>query len=358
MASPKLSRRTLLQTGVVAGLSSLPLASKAAEASGIGRPASAIAVSSANGLRATARAFEVLSSRGDPVDAAVQGVSIVESDPNDMSVGFGGLPNEFGVVELDACVMHGPTMRAGAVGALRNIKNPSQVAKVVMERTDHVFLVGEGALQFARLMGFKEEELLTERARQAWLRWKTRLSNDDDWLDDDEIRADFQKVQPTSTEGSFHRPTGTISCLCLTAEGELGGCTTTSGLAYKIPGRVGDSPIIGAGLYVDGEVGACGSTGRGEANILSCGGRTVVENMKRGLEPAEAILDVLKRVCEQTKSPRLLHKPGFPNFDLNFYALRKDGAFAGGRIYKGGNFAVHDGTTNKLHESVYLYERA
>lgn len=315
-----------------------------------------MAISSANGLRATAKAVEMMRAGADTVEAAVEGVSIVELDPNDMSVGYGGLPNEAGVVELDASVMHGPTMRAGAVGALQNIKTPSRVAKLVMERTDHVFLVGAGALQFAKQMGFPEENLLTERARRAWLNWKTRLSKEDDWLDDDEIKADFGKIDDTGMPSGLKRPTGTINCLCLNAKGELGGCTTTSGLAWKIPGRVGDSPIIGAGVYVDGEVGAAGSTGRGEANIQLCGARIVVENMKDGMSPEEAILDVLKRLCEQTKSPRLLTKPGRPNFDLNFYALRKDGAFAGGRIYRGGNHAVHDGKENKHRESVWLYE--
>jgi len=213
-------------------------------------------------------------------------------------------------------------------------------------------------LNFAKLMGFQEENLLTDKSRRAWLNWKTRLSKEDDWLDDDEIKADFGKIDDTGQPSGLNRPTGTISCLCLNAKGELGGCTTTSGLAWKLPGRVGDSPIIGAGLYVDGEVGAAGSTGRGEANIQLCGTRIVVENMKDGMSPADAILDVLKRLCEQTKSPRLLTRPGRPNFDLNFYALRKDGAFAGGRIYGGGRYAVNDGKENKLRDSVYLFERA
>jgi N4-(beta-N-acetylglucosaminyl)-L-asparaginase len=294
----------------------------------------------------------------DTVEAAVEGVSIVEDDPNDMSVGFGGLPNEAGVVQLDASVMHGPTMRAGAVACIENIKNPSRVARAVMQRTDHVLLVGSGALAFAKAVGFEETNLLTERARRAWLNWKSRLSKDDDWLDDEEIAADFGRVEDRHPDARAHRPTGTISCIALNAKGELGGCTTTSGLAYKIPGRVGDSPIIGAGLYVDGEVGGCGSTGRGEAVLQSCGTRTVVENMRRGLTPQDAVLDVLKRICDQTKSPRLLHPSGRPNFDVNFYAISKDGSFAGGRIYRGGRFAAHDGSENRTVEMAYLYESA
>lgn len=362
MSKPKPSRRDVVKTGFASGIALMsakvfpqpvdPVVPRAF--------AGPIAVSSANGLRATAKAVELMRGGKDTVEAAVEGVVIVEEDPNDMSVGYGGLPNELGIVELDACVMHGPTMRAGAVASIQNIKTPSRVAKMVMERTDHVLLVGPGALAFAKQMGFEETNMLTERARRAWLRWKTTLNKDDDWLDDEEIKADFPflaAIDDTGTDAGRKRPTGTISCLCLNDKAELGGCTTTSGLAYKLPGRVGDSPIIGAGLYVDGEVGAAGSTGRGEANILVSGARTVVENMKNGKTPMEACLDVLKRVCDQTKSPRLLIRPGRPNFDLNFYALRKDGQFAAARIVAGGRFAVNDGKENKLHDSGSLFDR-
>lgn len=303
-----------------------------------------VAISSANGLRATEKAMEMLQSGADTLDAVVAGVNIVEEDPNDMSVGYGGLPNERGEVELDSCVMHGPTYRAGAVAALKGIKTPSKVAKLVLERTDHILLVGQGALDFAKAHGFQEENLLTERARQAWLRWKENLSDKDDWLGDEERKLGFE------------RPTGTITCLALNEKGELSGVTTTSGLAFKIPGRVGDSPIIGAGLYVDNDVGACGSTGRGEAVILECGSRIVVENMRRGLTPENAILDVLERICKKTVDRRLLHSRGKPNFDVNFYAVNKNGEYAGGRIYKGGSYAVHDGKQNQLLPSAYLYE--
>lgn len=303
-----------------------------------------VAISSANGLQATQRAVELMRGGADTLHAAVEGVVIVELDPRDQSVGYGGLPNEIGVVELDASVMHGPTMRAGAVASLQNIKTPSRIAKLVMEQTDHVMLVGPGALAFAKAMGFKEEDLLTDESRRAWLRWKSRLSKEDDWLDSDEVAADFK------------RPTGTISNLCVNEKGEISGCTTTSGLAFKIPGRVGDSPIIGAGLYVDGEVGAAGSTGRGEANIIVSGSRLVVENMRDGMTPEEACLDALKRVVTSTKTPRLLTATGRPNFDLNFYALRKDGEFGAARIYRGGKFAVNDGGASRLVDSAWLFE--
>lgn len=356
MRQSRLSRRNLLKTGVAAGVGSLVAKVPALPRHRPSQPPRPVAISSGNGLPATAKAVELMSAGFDTVEAAVEGVVLVELDPNDMSVGYGGLPNERGVVELDSCVMHGPTMRAGAVASIRNIKTPSRVAKAVMERTDHVLLVADGALEFARAIGFPEEDLLTDRAREAWMRWKSRLSKEDDWLDDAEIAADFPGFK--GIDGKVKRPTGTITCLCVNERGEVGGCTSTSGLAFKIPGRVGDSPIIGAGLYVDGEVGACGSTGRGEANIQLCGSRTVVENIKNGMEPLEAILDVLKRLCDQTKSPRLLEKPGRPNFTLQFYALRKDGAFAAANLYKGGTYAVHDGIKNELRELAYLYEKA
>jgi len=348
-----LSRRDVLIGGLAAAAAPAAMAHLQQGTSLQGMP---VTISSGNGMRATDKAMEMIRAGSDTLDAVIAGVNIVEEDPNDMSVGYGGLPNERGVVELDSCCMHGPTMRAGAVASLQNIKTPSRVAQKVMERTDHVLLVGQGALEFARMMGFEEANLLTERARQAWVRWKTTLSKDDDWLSDEEIREDFKRGGLDLETGK--RPTGTISCLGVNEKGEISGVTTTSGLAWKVPGRVGDSPIIGAGLYVDGQVGACGSTGRGEAVILSCGSRTVVENMRHGMSPEQAILDVLKRICEQTTPPRLLTAPGRPNFDVNFYAVNKKGEYAGGRFYKGGTFAAHDGKENRMRTSVYLYDRA
>jgi N4-(beta-N-acetylglucosaminyl)-L-asparaginase len=303
-----------------------------------------VVVSSGNGLRATERAEALLEDGVDPLDAAIAGVSIVEEDPEDMSVGYGGLPNEDGVVELDSCVMHGPSWNAGAVAALRGIKTPSRVAKRVMTHTDHVMLVGEGALRFARAQGFKEEELLTERARKAWLQWKGSLSEKDDWLDPEEAREKLQQ-----------RPTGTITCLARDSSGNLSGVTTTSGLAFKIPGRVGDSPIIGAGLYVDNDVGAAGATGRGEAVILSGGSRIVVENMRRGMSPEDSIRDVLQRIALQTTEPRLRDEEGRPRFNVTLYAVRKDGAHASGSLWSGRKYAVHDGSRNRLESCFALF---
>ena len=264
-----------------------------------------LVISSANGKAACAKAMDVIKSGGDTLDAVVAGVNIVELDPEDNSVGYGGLPNEEGVVELDACVMHGPTRRCGSVASIRNIKTPSKIAKLVMEHTDHVMLVGDGALRFAKAWGFPEENLLTEKSRIAWLVWKQSQrdsGNHNNWtdgLDAPPKRAAIDQLKQMFPEASddtlafalrvARKPvTGTINCLALNTKGEMSGVTTTSGLAWKIPGRVGDSPIIGAGLYVDQDVGAAGSTGRGEENIRVAGAHSVVENMRHGMAPKDA----------------------------------------------------------------------
>lgn len=326
-----LSRRDLLAGAAAVGTASLGLSSVVPTYAGF------LAVSSANGVRTVDKAIELMRAGTDTLEAAVQGVAIVELDPNDMSVGYGGLPNEDGVVELDASCMHGPTYRAGAVASLRNIKTPARVAKLVLERTDHCLLVGEGALRFAKMHGLPEENLLTERARQAWVRWKETLSMDDDY------------ISPEQGSGQRDpRPTGTITCLCLNDKGDISGTTTTSGLAFKIPGRVGDSPLIGCGVYVENEVGACGSTGRGEANILENGSRVVVENMRKGMAPEAACVDALKRICARTTDRRLLRSPGVPDFQLQFYALNKAGQHGGGCIHAGSQYAVHDGVRSRL----------
>jgi N4-(beta-N-acetylglucosaminyl)-L-asparaginase len=271
-----------------------------------------------------------------------------------MTVGYGGLPNEDGVVELDSCVMHGPTHRAGAVAALRNIKTPSKVAKLVMERTDHVMLVGEGALRFARIHGFKEENLLTPEARQAWLEWKETHSNIDDWIAPPETPGDDRESRScVETARSY----GTITCCALSPSGDVSGVTTTSGLSFKIPGRVGDSPIIGAGLYVDNEVGAAGSTGRGEAVIKICGTHTIVEAMRNGISPVDACRHALERIV-QTTEPRLRRKKdGRPRFDVKFYALSKDGSYGAASIWSGAKYAVFADGEGTLKDCDFLYDR-
>jgi len=312
-----------------------------------------VVVSSANGLRATEKAAEMIAAGADTLDAVIAGVNIVEEDPADNSVGYGGLPNEEGIVELDSSVMHGPTCGAGAVASLRNIKTPSQVAKVVMERTDHIFLIGEGALRFARAHGFKECDLLTEESREMWLNWKERHSDRDNWIPPEV--PDPNKRSDARRDIAFTY--GTITCLGLNTAGDLSGVTTTSGLSYKLPGRVGDSPIIGAGLYVDNDVGAAGSTGRGEANIKICGAHMIVEAMRHGAAPAEATMQAVQRAVHHTTEKRLLHQDGKPNFDLKFYALAKDGRFAGASIWSGGKFAVYADGKNRLEDCAFLFQR-
>lgn len=329
-----------------------------------------IAVSSLNGRRAAAKAVELLRGGADPLDAVVEGVRIIEDDPTDNTVGLGGLPNEDGIVELDASVMHGPTHRAGAVAGLRNIRNPAAVAREVARRTDHVLLVGEGALRFAKRLGFKEEDLLTEQSRQAWLKWRAELSHDDDWLAEDEWdlpgegkpqgrRDDDAPIGRAAALASrgVDSTTGTVHCSALTAGGDLAGCTSTSGLSWKLPGRVGDSPIIGAGLYTDNAVGSAGATGRGEAVIQVCGARTIVARMEAGDTPTEACLAVLKMIADRTRLKRLLDAKGRPDFGVTLYALRKDGAYGSATMYKGLRFAVCDAAGDRLEECAWLFER-
>ena len=302
-----------------------------------------VAVSSRNGLRSVEIAVEKMKAGMSPVEAAVLGVEPVENDPDDMSVGFGGLPNERGVVELDSCVMDGPTALAGAVASLRNIKNPAQVALRVMQQTDHVLLVGDGALEFARLQGFPEENLLTDKARRAWLRWRRSLSNRDDWLEPEENRLpEADRAGDRSPAKRPPRPTGTIHVGCVDARGDMGGCTTTSGLAFKIPGRVGDSPLIGCGNYVDNDIGVAGSTGRGEAVILSNGAATVVQFMREGMTPTDACLAACRRIVHLTRVPRLLNAAGRPDFQVNFYAANKAGEVGAAAIYPSSHARMTD----------------
>ena len=305
-----------------------------------------VAISSRNGLRSVQIAVEKMIEGLPPVDAAVLGVEPVENDPDDTSVGYGGLPNEDGVVELDSCVMDGPSGLAGAVAALRNIKNPAQVALKVMRRTDHVLLVGEGALRFARAHGFREENLLTEKARLQWLRWKERLSKQDDWVEPNENGPHGKEVI---------RKTGTIHVGCVDAKGDVGGCTTTSGLAFKIPGRVGDSPLIGCGNYVDNDHGVAGSTGRGEAVIISNGAARVVRYMATGMTPTDACLAALRDIVRMTRVPRLLDAKGRPDFDVNFYALHKSGVMGAAAIYPSSHARMTENGP-ELCDSATLYD--
>lgn len=302
-------------------------------------------VASANGLAGAQRAFDLMVRGTDPLDAAVECVKVTELDPNDTSVGYGGLPNAEGVVQLDASCMHGPTRRAGAVGALEGIKTPSEVARLVLRYTDHVLLVGEGAQRFALSFGMQVENLLTPQSRAAWLRWRANLNPNDSWLDIPDGDA-----LPAFT-------TGTINCNMVNARGDVASLTSTSGRSWKVPGRLGDSPIHGAGQYTDNDVGAAGSTGWGEINIKACGGFLTVEHMRRGLSPTDACLETLRR-CIRVAEDRLLVN-GRPKFDLTFYAINKRGEFGGATMYGGyraGKFAVCDERGARLVDLAHLYE--
>jgi len=339
-----LSRRNFLGAGAAAlAAGALPARLNAIEAPaiilrGASRP---VAISSANSLAPVSRALELVLQGSDTLDAAVEGVKIQERDPKDNSVGYGGLPNEDGVVQLDASCVHGPTRRAGAVGSLEGIKTPSEVAKLVLKYTNHIMLVGEGAKKFALSYGFQDEDLLTPESRQRWLTWRANRGGSDDWLD-----------VPDNTP-MVVRPTGTINLNVVNATGDLSSVTTTSGLAWKIDGRVGDSPIVGAGQYTDNDVGSAGSTGRGESNIMVCGGFLTVEHMRRGMSPTDACLETLRRVVAMTP-PRLLREDGRPNFSLQFYAVNKKGEY-GAASFTRARYAVHDGTAAAFKDCAVLY---
>jgi len=318
-----------------------------------------VIISSANGLHALAKGMDVLKSGGDTLDAVVAAVTVVEDDPNDDSVGYGGLPNEEGVVELDASVMHGPTRRAGSVASVQRIKNVARLAQTVMERTNHVMIVGDGARRFAVAEGFEEMNLLTEHSRKLWLAWKARTSfNWRPGIDSPEWKEQMSKLFDNDPEQIAyaeqviaHPLTGTINCLAVNEKGEISGTTTTSGLSWKIPGRVGDSPIIGAGLFVDGDVGGAGSTGKGEENIKISGGHTIVEMMRKGMKPGDACLEALARVARNYNND----KKKLGTFSLKYYALNKNGEYGSASLWKSSNagtaparFAVHDGTEARL----------
>ena len=346
-----MSRRHFIGSTAVASLSTLAIGAAPVKPVGSKRP---IAVSSSNGLRTVEKAIELVKKGHDPLDAAIEGVAIVEADPKDHSVGYGGLPNEDGVVELDAAVMHGPTHGGGSVASIRNIMHPAAVARLVMQRSRHCLIVGEGALRFARAHGFPEVNLLTEEARQIWLHWKETRDPNDDWLPPPD-----GNVASFIREALEPRVTGTIHCSVLDTHGDLGCTTTTSGLSWKIPGRVGDSPILGAGLFLDNEIGSAGSTGVGELNLLNLSSALIVEGMRRGLHPKDAIMEVCKTIATRcSRDPKRRDKDGSVKGNVSFYAVSKDGKFAGGSIYPGGRMAVHDGDSAKLVDCDPLFDKA
>jgi N4-(beta-N-acetylglucosaminyl)-L-asparaginase len=345
----KLNRREFVKTGTAAGFAAAA-APRAAfgQAPSMMTPGSSkpIVVSSSNGNRfknggdktCVEIAYAKIVKGDDLLDALIAGVNVVELDPEDTSVGYGGLPNADGIVQLDSCCMHGPKKRAGGVGALEGVRTPSLVAQAVMDQTDHHLIVGKGAQEFARGLGFKiEDDLNTERSRAAWLRWK-RESDPLHYLDPIKRQEAMRRIELQMIAEGIIDPNhfyGTINCDGVNAKGDVCGVTTTSGLAWKIPGRLGDSPILGAGLYVDNEVGAAGSTGRGEANLYNLCSFLIVEEMRRGAHPKDAGMTALRRIKSNTIEKRLLNQRGEPNFNISFYILNKRGEHAGVAMYGG-----------------------
>lgn len=328
------------------------------------------------------RAFRGITAGEDVLDAIVAGVNIPELDPEERGIGFGGLPNADGVVQLDSCLMHGPNRWAGGVAAIEGVRTPSLVAKAVAELTDHHLVVGEGAREFARALGFEiEDDLNTEASRRLWLEWRRRI-DPGHWLDPEERRSGLSRSGEDTDPDVIGRRGrggydpemearlrtfqeagmaaglsmvddglidpdsywGTTSLEAVSASGDICGVTTTSGLSWKIPGRAGDSPILGAGQYVDNDVGAAGSTGRGEANLYNCASFLIVENMRQGMSPKDAGMAALQRIQSNTIESRLLNERGLPNFDVRFFILDKQGNYAGVALYGSGEsrFAVCD----------------
>lgn len=343
----KLDRRQLIWGGAAAGVAAAVPRKVFGRAPAVrrSREVEAVVIASANGHRYTDAdgktgvelAFEMMASGEDPLDAVIAAVNLNELTPEDSSVGYGGLPNAEGVVQLDACCMHGPKKQAGGVAALEGVRTPSLVAKAVMESTDHHLLVAEDAQRFARNMGFEiEDDLNSERSRSRWLEWKRR-TDPYHYLDPEKREAKSREVAWQMIDEGLvdeHHYWGTINCDAVSPAGEICGVTTTSGLAWKIPGRVGDSPILGAGLYVDGDVGAAGSTGRGEANLYNLTSYLIVENLRRGMHPKDAGMDGLERIRANTIESRLLNDRGLPNFGIDFYVVNARGEHAGVTMYE------------------------
>jgi N4-(beta-N-acetylglucosaminyl)-L-asparaginase len=352
--SRRITRRQFVATGAAAGLAATTPATVFGQAPAVRTGGvKPVVVSSSNGNRyknggpvtGVEKAFQMITKGDDVLDAVIAGVNLCELDPEDTSVGYGGLPNADGVVQLDSCCMHGPLKRAGGVAAIEGVRAPSLVARAVCHTTDHHLLVGKGAQDFARGMGFTiEDDLNTPTSRERWLEWKRR-TDPEHYLDPkkrsgqarnrDLEHAGWRAALSMVRDGLIHPEHlwGTINMDGVNTRGEICGVTTTSGLAWKIPGRVGDSPILGAGLYVDGAVGAAGSTGRGEANLYNLCSFLIVENMRRGMSPKDAGMDALRRVKANTIEKRLLNSAGNPNFGLSFYILNAKGEYAGVSMY-------------------------
>lgn len=344
-----LNRRHFLGVTGLTGASLATMAIGAADPRPTG-PRRPLVIASGH-LRTVEIAMEMIKKGADPLDAAIAGVAVVEADPNDHSVGLGGTPNEEGEVELDAAVMHGPTHGGAGVAGLRNVMHPAAVARTIMKKTRHVLLAGDNALKFAREQGFPETDLTTEATRKAWLAWKEAR------LRDNRFATPLAQLDPVVRD-LVQRPVhGTIHCSAIDTHGDMGCVTTTSGLGYKVPGRVGDSPILGAGLYLDNTVGSCGSVGLGEVNLLNCASYLVVENLRRGMKPKDALVATCKRVVEtSTRDPRFRDDHGRPNFNVFFYCLTKDGKYAAAHIHGPASLAVHNGDSARMVDSASLVD--
>jgi N4-(beta-N-acetylglucosaminyl)-L-asparaginase len=359
---PRCSRRQFLRAGSVTALAGSGVVGwTTTRAAGSGTSRRLLVVASANGHQfknggprtCVEEVWERLARGEDVLDAIVEGLQIVELDPAEDSVGYGGLPNAEGVVQLDACVMHGSKRRAGGVAALEGVRTPVKVAKAVADLTDHHLLVGRGAQDFARQCGFTiEADLNTDNSRRKWLEWKRRLDSEH-WLDPAGREVAAERARQSMIADGWLKPErvyGTIHCQALGPKGETAGATTTSGLAWKIPGRVGDSPILGAGNWVDAGAGVAGSTGRGEANLYGLCSFLIVELMRQGRTPKDAALEALRRVCTNTIEKRLLLRPGIPRFDLKFYVSNLRGEYAGVALHQDAKarFAVCDANGSRL----------
>jgi N4-(beta-N-acetylglucosaminyl)-L-asparaginase len=357
----QLGRRDFIRASVGAGAGAVALG-RAAELSAEAPPAAGTPLiitshDNATGQEAMRQAWSGLEGGGSALDAVELGANVIEVDPDDWSVGYGGLPNADGVVQLDASIMDGRTYNAGSVASIEGIKTPSSVARLVMERTDHVMLVGPGALEFAKSFGFQEEELLTPRAREMWVRWRERLSVTDDWGPPDHLRGTARRESGRGSGGMMEGPVefhyGTTNVLAVDGAGDVAGITTTSGLSWKIPGRIGDSPIIGAGLYVDNSVGAAGATGRGEDVIKSCASYYIVMRMRDGRTPQQACDDAVEMIVDRYRSVGLDYIPS-----EKFVAIDKAGRFgcAGMALGNAPSMSVRHADGLELYTGTSFYE--
>ena len=328
MSRSRLDRRDFLRSSLALGagaatLGAFPDVVTAAPGLREGTPLIVTSHDNATGQEAMRQAWSLLSAGGTALDAVERGANVIEVDPEDHSVGFAGLPNEDGVVQLDASIMDGRTYSAGSVASLENIVRASSVARMVMEHTDHVMLVGPGALTFARSFGFKEENLLTDQDREIWLRWREQHSDTDKWGPPEHLKGTGIRI---GSDGRMDEPAetthGTTNVLAVDGNGDLAGITTTSGFAWKVPGRVGDSPIIGAGLYVDNSVGAAGATGRGEDVIKSCASYFIVLRMREGRSPQEACQDAIEMIMDRYRAVGIDYVPG-----EKFVAINRAGEY-------------------------------